>query len=104
MVARPLTPCLAASAKAALACGDDGYGAVIAAHGEGLPVVLGSPARRIDDRGRRLRVEMADGAVTADAASCAAPVRALKGIVQRLPLLSLSSALATFGSRALVAT
>jgi hypothetical protein len=36
-------------------------------------VVLGSPARRIDHRGRRLRVEMADGAVTADAAIIALP-------------------------------
>jgi monoamine oxidase len=51
----------------------DGYGAVIAAHGEGLPVVLGSPARRIDHRGHRLRVEMADGAVTADATIIALP-------------------------------
>ena len=54
---------------------EDAPGAVIAGHGEGLPVVLGSPARRIDHRGRRLRVEMADGAVTA-AASYAAPMRA----------------------------
>jgi monoamine oxidase len=33
----------------------DGYGAVIAAHGERLPVLLGSPAQRIDHRGHRLR-------------------------------------------------
>jgi monoamine oxidase len=45
----------------------DGYGAVIAAHGERLPVLLGSPAQRIDHRGHRLRVDMADGTVTAEA-------------------------------------
>ena len=45
----------------------DGYGAVIAAHGEHLPVLLGSPAQRIDHRGHRLRVDMADGTVTAEA-------------------------------------
>jgi monoamine oxidase len=40
----------------------DSYGAVIAAHGEDLPIVLGSPAtQRIDHSGRRLRVEMAKG-------------------------------------------
>src|ERR1700720_1512243 len=44
----------------------DGYGAVIAAHGEGLPVVFGSPARHIDHSGRRLRVDMADGIRIAD--------------------------------------
>jgi hypothetical protein len=39
----------------------DGYGAVIAAHGEGLPVVFGSPARHIDHSGRRLRVDIRTG-------------------------------------------
>ena len=51
----------------------DGYGAVIAAHGEGLPVVFGSPARHIDHSGRRLRVAIADGTVTADAAIITLP-------------------------------
>ncbi len=45
----------------------EGYGATIAAHGAGLPVVLGCPVRRIDRGGRRLGVETADGAITADA-------------------------------------
>jgi monoamine oxidase len=45
----------------------EGYGAVIAAYGEGLPVMLGSPAQRIDHRGRRLRVDIVGGMVTADA-------------------------------------
>jgi monoamine oxidase len=51
----------------------DGYGAVIAAHGQGIPVVFGSPARRIDHSGRRLRVDIADGTVTADAAIITLP-------------------------------
>jgi len=44
-----------------------GYGAVVAAHGENLPVVLCSPAQRIDHSGRRLRVEMGEGTLTAEA-------------------------------------
>jgi monoamine oxidase len=46
---------------------------VIAAHGSNLPVVFGRPVRRIDHRVRRLRVEMADGAITADAAIVTVP-------------------------------
>jgi monoamine oxidase len=45
----------------------EGYGTAIAAHAAGLPVVLGSPARLIDRSGRRLRVDTADGTITADA-------------------------------------
>ena len=51
----------------------EGYGAVIAAHGAGLPAVLGCPVRRIDRSGRRLRVETADGAITADSAIVTVP-------------------------------
>ena len=51
----------------------EGYGTVIAAHAVGLPVVLGRPVRRIDHSGRRLRVETADGAITAEAAIVAVP-------------------------------
>ena len=51
----------------------EGYGTVIAAHGAGLPVVLGCPVRRIDRSGRRLRVETADGAIAADAAIVTVP-------------------------------
>jgi monoamine oxidase len=51
----------------------EGYGTVICAHGSSLRAVLGAPARRIDHRGRRLRVEMADGAITADAAIVTLP-------------------------------
>jgi monoamine oxidase len=51
----------------------EGYGTVIAAHGASLPVVLGSPAHRIDRSGRRLRVDTADGAISADAAVVTLP-------------------------------
>ncbi|HEY6994182.1 MAG TPA: NAD(P)/FAD-dependent oxidoreductase [Xanthobacteraceae bacterium] len=53
----------------------EGYGAVIAAHAAGVPVVLGCPARRIDHGGRRLRVETADGVIAADAAIVTLPSR-----------------------------
>jgi monoamine oxidase len=56
----------------------EGYGGVIAAHGEGIPVVLASPAQRIDHNGRRrLRVDMAEGTVTADAVIITVPSRLL---------------------------
>ena len=51
----------------------EGYGAVIATHAAGLPIVLGCPVRRIDHSGRRLRVETADGTITADAAIVTIP-------------------------------
>jgi len=51
----------------------EGFGTVIAAHGAGLPLALGSAIERIDHRGRRLRVETADGAITADAAIVSVP-------------------------------
>ena len=57
----------------------EGYGATIAAHGAGLPVVLGRPAQRIDHSGRRLRVETADGAITAEAAIVTVPSALLAG-------------------------
>jgi monoamine oxidase len=51
----------------------EGYGAVIAAHGAGLPTVLNCPVRLIDHSARRLRVETDFGAITADAAIVAVP-------------------------------
>jgi monoamine oxidase len=51
----------------------EGYGAVIASHAGGVPVVLGCPVRRIDHGGSRLRVETADGTITADAAIITLP-------------------------------
>ena len=52
----------------------DGYGTVIAAHGDGLPVVFGCTGRGTSiDSGRRLRVDIADGTITADAAIVTLP-------------------------------
>ena len=51
----------------------EGYGAVIAACGAGLPAALGCPVRRIDHSGRRLRLETANGTITADAAIITLP-------------------------------
>jgi monoamine oxidase len=51
----------------------EGYGTTIAAHAAGVPVVLGCPVRRVDHSDRRLRVETANGVVTADAAIVTLP-------------------------------
>src|SRR5262249_12286433 len=50
-----------------------GYGTAIAAHAAGVPVVLECAVRRIDRSGRRLRLETANGVVTADAAIVTVP-------------------------------
>ena len=44
----------------------EGYGALVAAQGAGLPVRLGCSAERIDRRGKRLRVDTAQGSIAAD--------------------------------------
>ena len=51
----------------------EGYGATIAAAGEGLPVALDCPVRRIDRGGRRLKIETAKGVVTAEQAIVTLP-------------------------------
>ena len=51
----------------------EGYGATIAAAGDGLPVVLDCPVRRIDRRGQRLKIETAKGTITADQAIVTLP-------------------------------
>ncbi len=55
----------------------EGYGTVIAAHGRGLPVMLGCPVRLIDRRGKRLRMETPNGAIAADAAIVTVPTPVL---------------------------
>jgi monoamine oxidase len=55
----------------------EGYGTVIAAHGHGLPVMLGCAVRLIDRRGRRLRMETPNGAITANAAIVTVPTPVL---------------------------
>ena len=44
----------------------EGYGAVIAKHGEGVPVAFDNAVRRIDHSGKRLAIETAKGTITAD--------------------------------------
>jgi monoamine oxidase len=55
----------------------EGYGTVIANAGAGLPVALGRPVQRIDHGGKRLKVETAGGAITADAVIVTVPTRLL---------------------------
>ncbi|MBI3702654.1 MAG: FAD-dependent oxidoreductase [Rhizobiales bacterium] len=51
----------------------DGFGAAIAAHGDGLPVVLDCPVLQIDHHARRLKIETAKGTITADQAIVTLP-------------------------------
>jgi monoamine oxidase len=51
----------------------EGFGAVIAAHGAGLPTALGRAARRIDHSGRRVRIETDDGTIEASQAIVTVP-------------------------------
>jgi len=51
----------------------EGYGAAIAAYGEGLSVILDCPVLQIDHHGRRLKIETAKGAITADQAIVTLP-------------------------------
>ena len=44
----------------------EGYGSVVSAYGEDLPVVMDCPVHDIDHSGKRLRVETRNGAFTAD--------------------------------------
>jgi monoamine oxidase len=55
----------------------EGYGSAIVKHAAGVPVVLGTPVRRIDHSGRQLRVETPDGTITADAAIVTIPTDVL---------------------------
>jgi len=51
----------------------EGFGAAIAAYGEGLPVMLDCPVLQIDHHARRLKIETAKGAITADQAIVTLP-------------------------------
>jgi monoamine oxidase len=55
----------------------EGYGATIAAHGEGLPAVFNCPVLQIDHRGKRLKIETAKGVITADRAIVTLPTTVL---------------------------
>lgn len=51
----------------------DGYGALIADHGRGLPVALNCPATLIDHSGRRIVIDTPRGAISAKAAIVTIP-------------------------------
>lgn len=57
----------------------EGYGATIAAYGASLPVMLDCPAHRINHSGKRLSIETARGAITADQAIITLPSTVLAG-------------------------
>ena len=54
-----------------------GLGSVIREYGAGLPVELDCPVRAVDHCGKRLRIETAKGAITADRAVIAVPTSIL---------------------------
>ncbi len=51
----------------------EGYGATIAAAGDGLPVALDCPVHRIDHTGKRLKIETAKGTIAAEQAIITLP-------------------------------
>jgi len=55
----------------------EGYGTTIAAHGEGLAVILDCPVLQIDHSGRRLKIETAKGIITTDRAIVTLPTTVL---------------------------
>ena len=55
----------------------EGYGAAIAAHGAGVPVVFDCAVTRIDHHGKRLRIETANGYIAADRAIVTLPSNVL---------------------------
>ncbi len=55
----------------------EGYGAMIAAHGEGLAVAFDCPVKRIDHSGKRLKIETAKGDILADRAIVTLPTNVL---------------------------
>jgi monoamine oxidase len=55
----------------------EGYGATVAAHGEGLHVALDCPVTLIDHAGPRLRIDTAKGAIVADRAIVTLPTSLL---------------------------
>ena len=55
----------------------EGYGRVIAAHARDVKVELGCPVKQIDRRGKRLKVTMAKGTLTADSVIITLPTNVL---------------------------
>jgi monoamine oxidase len=76
----------------------EGYGALIAAHGRGLPVRLGSPVQLVDHRGRTIRVETARGSLRVRAALVTLPPTLLAAeTVRFVPELPLAKRAAAHG-------
>jgi monoamine oxidase len=57
----------------------EGYGALIAREARGLGVTTGCPVRRIDHRGKRIRIESAKGTMEADKVIVALPASLMDG-------------------------
>lgn len=55
----------------------EGYGATVAAHGDGVSVALSTPVQRIDHSGKRLVIETARGMIAADHAVVTLPTTVL---------------------------
>ncbi|MEJ2431790.1 MAG: FAD-dependent oxidoreductase, partial [Pseudolabrys sp.] len=55
----------------------EGYGATVVRHGDGLAVALDCAVTRIDISGKRLKIETAKGAITADRAIVTLPTNVL---------------------------
>src|SRR5262245_40146731 len=55
----------------------EGYGTAVAAYGANLPVALNCPVWRIDHSGKRIKVETANGTITADRAIVTLPTAVL---------------------------
>jgi len=55
----------------------EGYGTTIARHGDGLPAVFGAAVHRIDHGGKRLKIETAKGAISAERAIVTLPTSIL---------------------------
>ena len=55
----------------------EGYGRLVASYGAGVPVALGCVVRMVDHGGPRVRIEVANGIITARAAVIAVPTAAL---------------------------
>ena len=64
----------------------EGYGTLIVAQANGVPVRLGTPVTRIDHRGRRLRIDTAAGMIEADRVIVALPTTAYARLVFDPPL------------------
>ena len=72
-----------------------GYGTLVAGHADGLPIRLATPVRRIDHRGRGLRLDTPEGTIEADRVIVAVPSSVLaSGALTFDPVLATKQAAA----------